>query len=142
MLGGLTTGGVPYGRPGGPSGFQTGGLPNAGGKPTPVGNPGWEPVLHSQIASAVQSVGPRETEWDPEKLKTKLLDYLWKAAKSVMGSSTWMSLVKEFSTKFFDSLFSGMGDRTWLEDVDLTLCVGVAIHAYCDPSVMAQVPSE
>merc|ERR1719382_430542 len=35
-----------------------------------------------------------------------------------------------------------MGDRTWLEDVDLTLCVGVAIHAYCDPSVMAQVPSE
>jgi len=47
-------------------------------------------------------------------MKTKLLEYLHKAAKSVAdGGRTWEKLIEDFAFRFVEAFWAALGDRDW-----------------------------
>lgn len=96
------------------------------------------------IADIVQKIGRRESEYNAEQMTEKIWNFAWKAKKPLNFENTstpWKELVTEFANKFFASMWAAFGDRKWMEDVEFTHLVCVAVQSYFPKEVNEKVPA-
>lgn len=82
------------------------------------------------IEELASSVMDRETEYDAEKLAEKMRAYFRRGSKNMnlKSGEPWEKLVNEFADNIFTTVYTALGDREWLKDVDFQLCFDLAVQ--------------
>merc|ERR1711982_301330 len=74
-------------------------------------------------------------------LQKKICEYFSKACKTMAFSVKPLEeCCREYADKVYGSLWTGLGDRDWLEQVDWTPCVHAAIQENFPPQMLQQEP--
>lgn len=101
-------------------------------------------MVKISIAEAINKIGHREMEYNGEQLTEKIWNYIWKAKKSLPFENqnvAWKDHVQECANKFYSSMWLTFGDRKWMDDVEFTHLVCVAVQSYFPPEVNGKVPA-
>jgi hypothetical protein len=104
---------------------------------------GDEGLIWNAVVQALGPVQHLERQWDADKLQKKVREYFSKATKNVAFSAkSWDELCKDYADKVYGSLWNGLGDREWLEQVNFMPVVDAAIRDYFPPALIQPVPAE
>lgn len=80
------------------------------------------------ITETVATFAHLETEWDSEKLETKILEYINKAGKNLDMYKSLQEIIDEYTNNALSCMFASLGDRDWLSaggvDFSLVLMAG------------------
>jgi len=101
-----------------------------------------EAYMYSSVAAAIQPIMHKEREWDADKLQKKTISYLSSASKAISGGKTWDQQVADFANKFYEAFWRALGEREWLDDIDLTYAIAAAFQAYAPPNVLQQLQGQ
>eukprot|EP00747_Dinoflagellata_sp_TGD_P165537 gnl/TRDRNA2_/TRDRNA2_186925_c0_seq1.p1 gnl/TRDRNA2_/TRDRNA2_186925_c0~~gnl/TRDRNA2_/TRDRNA2_186925_c0_seq1.p1 ORF type:complete len:345 (+),score=78.98 gnl/TRDRNA2_/TRDRNA2_186925_c0_seq1:33-1037(+) len=135
--GGKKGGGKWGGKGGGGKGGGGGGWGGGGGGQQQ------EELLWGAVASALQPVIHLETEWDTSKLEKKIREYFRKGVKHLeFGMKPFHALIDEYCDYVFSSIFSALGDREWLHQVDFLLVVDAGVKDNFPEHILASVPQQ
>lgn len=87
-------------------------------------------AMYEVIALVAHGLEGIETEWDTAKLEKKLKEYFNKGSKNMkFAGKTLEASIDEYVDKVMSSVFSGLGERAWLQtqegDMVLILDAGI-----------------
>lgn len=75
----------------------------------------WGENFNAALEEVVPQLMTMETEWDAEKLTSKLRGYFNKGAKNINFKNAGIDhYINEFTDTVMSSVFAGLGDREWL----------------------------
>jgi hypothetical protein len=101
-------------------------------------------VIAFAVREAIQPIATLEKEWDAWKLEGRMNGYFRNGTKGCeFDTRPWDELVYLFAHNVFNSIFSALPDRPWLNQIDLlkVMCISVqnlfpaALLAEVDPQV-------
>merc|ERR1712048_736680 len=99
--------------------------------------------LQKAVADVIAQIAPVEKQWNGEKLQQRFTAYLSKAVKNMkFQAHACDALIKEYALNFFGSLWSGCGDRNWIQQTDFTPVLCAAVKAYFPPDSTAKIAQE
>lgn len=100
--------------------------------------------LQNAVASTIMPVTHMEKEWDAEKLRKKICEYLSKSGKKVATTGrSWEKLIEDFAYRFMEAFWRALGDREYVEMIDFSFVIQQAIPIYYpEPEIMSRVGSE
>lgn len=101
-----------------------------------------ETQLYECMNASLGQIMSYESQWDLDTLQKKISKYLRQGAKVTSSKMSWQQVATDFSQKFFESVWSAIGEREWLDYVDWTFIVGLGIKAYCEVPDLTGVSDE
>mmetsp|Transcript_101215 Transcript_101215/g.284293 ORF Transcript_101215/g.284293 Transcript_101215/m.284293 type:complete len:329 (-) Transcript_101215:117-1103(-) len=86
-------------------------------------------LLQLAIADALKPISHLEQAEEFDKLKFKVCTYFTKAGRSLeVASKSFIQLANDFADMAFGSIFTALGDKDWLVEVDFTVPFTAALR--------------
>lgn len=103
-----------------------------------------ELVLHNAVASTIMNVTHMEKEWDSEKFRKKIVEYLSKAGKRAPGGGrSWDKIIEDFAYRFMEAFWRALGDREYCDMIDFSFVIQNALPVYYpEPEIMSRLGSD
>jgi hypothetical protein len=95
------------------------------------------------VREAIKPIMKQEKTWDCWKLESRMTSYFRSAVKGFdFDAKPWDELVYEMCWNVFNSIFSALQDRKWLNQLDLLQAFRISVRALLPPTSLAEVSTE